>query len=100
VEDAGPGLSPEHIGRVFERFYRADRSRARASGGVGLGLSIVAAVADAHGGSVTARSEPPSGATFRIAIPLIAETTNSHGTPSAFSGAAASMEPTSNKGGV
>src|SRR5262249_42746710 len=56
VHDSGPGLSAEDADRVFERFYRADKSRARASGGVGLGLSIVAAVAEAHGGSVAAYS--------------------------------------------
>jgi two-component system OmpR family sensor kinase len=70
VADSGPGLSAEDAERAFERFYRADPSRARASGGVGLGLSIVAAVADAHGGSVTAESEPGCGATFRITLPL------------------------------
>jgi two-component system OmpR family sensor kinase len=70
VADSGPGLGPEEAGRVFERFYRADPSRARASGGVGLGLSIVAAVAEAHGGSVAAESEPGRGATFRITLPL------------------------------
>jgi two-component system, OmpR family, sensor kinase len=70
VNDAGPGLAPGESGRVFERFYRADQSRARASGGVGLGLSIVAAVAKAHGGSVLAQSEPGNGATFRISLPL------------------------------
>jgi two-component system OmpR family sensor kinase len=70
VEDRGPGLTAEHADRVFERFYRADESRSRASGGVGLGLSIVAAVAEAHGGAVSAHSEPGHGATFRITLPL------------------------------
>ena len=70
VSDSGPGLDDEHLEHVFERFYRADASRARASGGVGLGLAIVAAVAEAHGGSVSASSEPGHGATFRIALPL------------------------------
>ncbi len=70
VTDAGPGLDEEHLAHVFERFYRADSSRARASGGVGLGLSIVAAVAEAHGGRVSARSQPGEGATFEIALPL------------------------------
>ena len=70
VSDSGPGLDEEHLAHVFERFYRADASRARASGGVGLGLSIVAAVAEAHGGRVLARSQPGGGTTFEIALPL------------------------------
>jgi two-component system OmpR family sensor kinase len=70
VEDSGPGMSSDEIDRVFERFYRADESRSRETGGVGLGLSIVAAVARAHGGSVGASSERGAGATFRIALPL------------------------------
>jgi two-component system OmpR family sensor kinase len=99
VHDAGPGLSEKSIERVFERFYREDQSRSRASGGVGLGLSIVAAVAEAHGGSVEARSDAGEGATFRIALPLL-NGANSHRTPSDFSDAVASMETTSNKGGI
>jgi two-component system OmpR family sensor kinase len=74
VQDSGPGLTSEETNRVFERFYRADRSRSRASGGAGLGLSIVSAVTEAHGGSVGARSEPGRGATFSIRLPLAAET--------------------------
>ena len=70
VSDSGPGLTEQDLERVFERFYRADASRARASGGVGLGLAIVAAVADAHGGSVAVRSNEGHGATFTIALPL------------------------------
>ncbi len=70
VKDSGPGMSPEDVSRVFERFYRADASRSRASGGVGLGLSIVAAVAEAHGGTASASSEPGVGTTFRITLPL------------------------------
>jgi two-component system, OmpR family, sensor kinase len=70
VEDSGPGLGTEDVERVFERFYRSDSSRSRDSGGVGLGLSIVAAVARAHGGSVVAASEVGRGATFRITLPL------------------------------
>jgi two-component system OmpR family sensor kinase len=70
VSDTGPGLDGDEAKRVFERFYRADESRSRASGGVGLGLSIVAAVARAHGGTVSARSNRGEGATFRIELPL------------------------------
>jgi two-component system OmpR family sensor kinase len=69
VEDDGPGLGPEPD-RVFERFYRTDPARARASGGVGLGLSIVAAVSDAHGGRATASASPSGGALIRVELPL------------------------------
>ena len=70
VRDSGPGLDPEHAEHVFERFFRADPSRTRASGGAGLGLSIVAAVAAAHGGTARAESEPGQGATFIVELPL------------------------------
>ncbi len=70
VTDEGPGLDDEQLGHVFERFYRADASRARSSGGAGLGLSIVAAIAAAHGGRATAFSTNGSGATFRVELPL------------------------------
>ena len=69
VADHGPGLTEEQAARVFERFYRADSSRARASGGVGLGLSIVAAVTEAHGGTAEVRPTPGGGATFVITLP-------------------------------
>jgi two-component system OmpR family sensor kinase len=71
VEDSGPGLSAEEVEQVFERFHRGDPSRARSSGGVGLGLSIVSAVAEAHGGTATARSEPGKGSTFVVSLPLL-----------------------------
>jgi two-component system OmpR family sensor kinase len=71
VEDSGPGLSAEEVEQVFERFHRGDPSRTRASGGVGLGLSIVSAVAEAHGGTATARSKPGKGSTFVVSLPLI-----------------------------
>jgi two-component system OmpR family sensor kinase len=80
VADSGPGLADGDAERVFRRFYRADESRSRASGGVGLGLAIVAAVAEAHGGTVAARSEHGQGATFTVTFPLA----NSQDTPSDF----------------
>ncbi len=73
VADEGPGLSADDAGRVFERFYRADESRSRANGGVGLGLAIVAAIAEAHGGKASVDSKPGEGATFVISLPLAAD---------------------------
>ncbi len=70
VEDSGPGVPAEHIEDVFDRFFRVDPSRARASGGSGLGLSIVAAVAAAHGGRAEAFPREGGGTTFRIALPV------------------------------
>lgn len=69
VQDAGPGLSPEDQARVFERFYRADGSRARASGGLGLGLAIANAIAQAHHGRLSVQSAPGRGATFALHLP-------------------------------
>jgi two-component system OmpR family sensor kinase len=69
VADDGPGMTPEQASRVFERFYRADASRARRRGGTGLGLSIVTAVAEAHGGSVVVDTAPDAGATFTVRLP-------------------------------
>jgi len=71
VSDTGPGLAAADAERVFERFYRTDSSRSRESGGVGLGLAIVDAVAAAHDGTVSASSEPGRGTTFRIVLPLV-----------------------------
>jgi two-component system OmpR family sensor kinase len=70
VADSGPGMNEEQVAHVFERFYRADPSRARSSGGAGLGLAIVAAVVEAHGGTVDAVSAPGDGTTFSVRLPL------------------------------
>jgi signal transduction histidine kinase len=68
VADTGRGIAPEDLGRVFERFYRADRARAEAAGS-GLGLSIVREIVVAHGGAIAVRSAPGQGATFTILVP-------------------------------
>ncbi|MDQ6650946.1 MAG: HAMP domain-containing histidine kinase [Actinomycetota bacterium] len=70
VHDDGPGVAPEDADRVFERFYRGDASRTRASGGSGLGLSIVAAIVAAHNGRVELVAPNGAGATFRVLLPL------------------------------
>lgn len=70
VSDDGPGMRPEDASRVFERFFRADPSRVRSSGGSGLGLSIVAALVAAHGGRVDVDSIYRQGTTFTVRLPL------------------------------
>jgi len=69
VQDDGPGIPPEALDRVFERFYRVDKARSRDQGGTGLGLSIVKHIVQAHGGEVWARSEPGKGATIFFTLP-------------------------------
>jgi signal transduction histidine kinase len=70
VRDSGPGIAPEDLPRVFERFYRADRARAQRAGGAGIGLTIVQWVATAHGGDVSVESAIGQGAAFIIRLPL------------------------------
>jgi signal transduction histidine kinase len=70
VRDSGPGIAPEHLPLIFERFFRADAARARATGGAGLGLTIVRQLVEAHGGHVWADSAPGQGATFTFALPV------------------------------
>jgi two-component system phosphate regulon sensor histidine kinase PhoR len=69
VQDDGPGIPPESLDRVFERFYRVDKARSRDQGGTGLGLSIVKHIVQAHGGEVRVESEPGKGATFFFTLP-------------------------------
>jgi heavy metal sensor kinase len=69
VEDSGPGIAPEHRTHIFERFYRVDKSRTRAAGGAGLGLSIAQWAVSAHGGTIAVQSEPGSGSIFQIRLP-------------------------------
>ncbi len=70
VSDEGPGMEDDVASHVFERFYRADKARARAAGGTGLGLAIVESIARAHGGSATVATAPGEGTRFEIKLPL------------------------------
>jgi signal transduction histidine kinase len=81
VLDTGPGIAPEHLPNIFERFYRADGSRARATGGAGLGLAIVRQLVAAHGGRVWAASKPGEGACFRFTLPCVCGETESLSRP-------------------
>ena len=70
VSDTGPGIAPEHLPRLSERFYRVDRSRSRETGGTGLGLAITKHVAQRHGGSLRVESQLGVGSTFMLVLPL------------------------------
>ena len=83
VADTGRGIPPEDLHRVFDRFFRADPSRSRATGGVGLGLTIAKQLIEAHGGSISVDNVVPTGARFVIELPITA----SAGPPAAKSAA-------------
>jgi two-component system phosphate regulon sensor histidine kinase PhoR len=70
IQDDGPGIPPEALERVFERFYRVDKARSREQGGTGLGLSIVKHIVQSHGGKVWAKSELGKGAAFYFTLPV------------------------------
>jgi signal transduction histidine kinase len=69
IHDSGPGIPEEALQKIFQRFYRGDRSRSREGGGTGLGLTIARQLAQAHGGDLTAANDPQGGATFTLTIP-------------------------------
>lgn len=71
ITDTGPGIPPNDLSRIFERFYRVDKAHSRELGGTGLGLSIVKHIVQIHGGSVWAESEPGAGSTFSFTIPAV-----------------------------
>jgi histidine kinase len=70
VADTGVGIPPEHLPRLFERFYRADPSRSREDGGTGIGLAIARSVVEAHGGHIKAESELGAGSVFTFDLPV------------------------------
>jgi signal transduction histidine kinase len=70
VRDSGEGIPAEALPRIFDRFYRVDKSRSRASGGSGLGLTIVKRMVEAHGGQIEAQSEPGRGSAFTFTLPV------------------------------
>jgi signal transduction histidine kinase len=67
VRDNGPGIAPEHLPRLFDRFYRADSARGQATGHTGLGLAIAKTIVENHGGKIEVESA--SGTTFRVILP-------------------------------
>ena len=69
VKDSGIGISKSDLPNIFERFYRADKSRARVSGGMGIGLAIAKAIVEGHGGTISAESTEGIGSTFVITLP-------------------------------
>ena len=68
VHDNGPGIAPEHLPHLFDRFYRIDSSRARRSGGAGLGLSITRSIVELHGGTIEVHSTVGEGSTFKVLL--------------------------------
>ncbi len=73
VRDTGPGIAPEHLDRIFDRFFRVDQSRSRALGGTGLGLAIARLLAELQDGEITVASAPGEGSTFTVWLPAGAE---------------------------
>ena len=76
VHDSGPGIPEDALPLIFERFYRADKSRSRTEGGTGLGLAIALNLARAHGGDLTATNHASGGALFTLTLPFSTPSTS------------------------
>jgi two-component system phosphate regulon sensor histidine kinase PhoR len=79
VRDFGQGIASEHLGRIFERFYRVDKARSRESGGTGLGLAIARHMVESQGGTIHAESELNAGSNFLVVLPKALEAQQVHG---------------------
>jgi len=98
VADSGIGIAPEDLPHVFDRFFRADKARARAEGGTGLGLAIARWSAETHGGRIDVRSRPGEGAVFTVWLPLALADDDGVDRPSHDGAAtAANREPTTRR---
>ena len=71
VTDTGEGITPDHFNRIFERFYRVEKSRSREKGGTGLGLAIVKHILEGHHSKAMVESVPGKGSTFSFTLPLV-----------------------------
>ncbi|MFQ5855255.1 MAG: sensor histidine kinase [Anaerolineae bacterium] len=78
VSDTGPGIPTEHLPHIFDRFYRADKTRSRRHAGAGLGLSLVRSIVEAHSGEVSVESTPGAGSTFTVRLPATTSRGDSH----------------------
>ena len=78
IHDSGPGIAPEHLPRLFDRFFRVDRGRNRAQGGSGLGLAIAQSIARRHGGRLEVASVVGQGSTFTAILPGADAMTQAH----------------------
>ena len=81
LSDQGPGIAAKHLPRIFERFYRVDKARARTQGGTGLGLAIVKHIASIHGGQVEVTSQVSQGSRFSLLLPKAADDSGTHAIP-------------------
>jgi signal transduction histidine kinase len=71
LQDSAPGVPPELLPRLFERFFRVEASRNRETGGTGLGLAICKSIVDAHGGTISAQGSPLGGLWIRLTLPVV-----------------------------